>query len=76
MSTFRMFFTKTVELRATAEVECLGLDDARATAIAIAMEQGGEAAYDLDWYLQKPSPVRVVRVEEISSSTHPSSQTS
>jgi len=65
MSTFRMFFTKTVELRAYAEVECIGLDDARSTAIAIAKEQGGEAAYDLDWHIQKPSPVRVVKVEEV-----------
>jgi hypothetical protein len=71
-----MFFTKTVELRATVEVECIGLDDARATAMAIAKEQGGEAAYDLDWFLQKPSPIRVVKVEEISSPTHPSNQTS
>lgn len=66
MSTFRIFFTRTIELRATVDVEAFHLGDARAQALAISRVQSGESmAYEMDWYLQKPSPVRVVRVEEI-----------
>lgn len=77
MSTFRIFFTRTIELRTFVDVEAFHLGDARAQALGIARVQSGDAmAYEMDWCLQKPSPVRVVRVEEINSSTHPSSQTS
>jgi len=66
MSTFRIFFTRTIELRTFVDVEAFHLGDARAQALGIAKVQSGDAmVYEMDWCLQKPSPVRVVRIEEI-----------
>lgn len=66
MKTYRIFFTRTVELRSFADIEAFHLEDARAQSIAIARVQSGDAmAYEMNWCLQRPSPVRVVKIEEV-----------
>ncbi len=66
MSTFRIFFTRTIELRTFVDVKAFHLGDARAQALSIAKVQSGDAmAYEMDWCSQKPSPVRVVKIEEV-----------